>query len=92
MPSWRVELTPAVARQLRRTRPGELLALRGIILGLADEPRPTGARKLTDRALWRIRVRIDGQPWRVVYQLDDAARLLLVTRVAPRDEGTYRRV
>lgn len=90
MSVWRVELTPAAARRLRRVRPAELLALRGIILGLAHDRRPPGAGKLRGTKLWRVRVRIDGNPWRVVYQLRDAEQLVVVTRVARRDESTYR--
>jgi len=92
MSPWRVELTPPAARRLRRLRPEELLALRGVILGLADERRPPGASKLVGTDLWRIRVRIDGVPWRVIYQLRDAERLVVVTRIARRDEATYRRL
>ena len=53
------------------------------ILALADDPRPVGSKKLkgfTDS--WRIRV----GDWRVVYVLDDAAKLVTVTRVAHRRE------
>lgn len=71
----------------------EAAALRGVILALADDPRPSGAAKLRGRrGLWRILVRVDGRAWRVVYQLRDADRLIIVTRVAARDEGTYRGV
>ncbi len=90
MAAWRVELTPAVARQLRRVRADELLALRGVILALGEDRRPRGARKLRGSSFWRVRVRIDGVPWRVVYQPRDRDRLVVVTRVARRDEATYR--
>ena len=90
MSAWRVELTPAAARQLRRVRADELLALRGVILDLARDRRPAGAGKLRGADLWRIRLRIDGVPWRVVYQVRSAERLVVVTRIARRDEGTYR--
>jgi mRNA interferase RelE/StbE len=92
MPSWRVELTPAVARSLRRNRPDQLLALRGVILALADDRRPPGARRLRGTDLWRVRVRIDGNPWRVVYQVRQRDMLVVVTRVARRDEATFRRL
>ncbi len=92
MPPWRVELTPAAARRLRRVRTDELLALRGVILGLAEERHPAGASELVGTDLWRVRVRIDGVPWRVVNQLRDAERLIVVTRIARRDEATYRRL
>lgn len=93
MAAWRVDLTPAAARQLRRASAMEAAAIRGVILALANDPWPSGAAKLRGRrGLWRIRVRVDGRAWRVVYQLRDADRLIIVTRVAARDEGTYRGV
>lgn len=88
---YRVVITPAAQRQLERLRGVSLVAIRGVILGLADERRPSGAAKLAGRRnLWRIRVRIDGRQWRVVYQLDETQRMVIVTRVARRNEGTYR--
>lgn len=80
-------------RQLERARGPVLIALRGAILALADEPRPAGARKLAGGTeLWRVRLRIDGSPWRIIYRLRDAERLVVVTRAARRDEGTHRRL
>ncbi len=84
-------LTPAVERQLDRLRGPDVAAIRGVILGLADEPKPPGARKLAGSDdLWRIRVRVDQQPWRVVYQLLPNERLIIITQVVRRDEATYR--
>ena len=89
--AYRVILTPAAERQLDRVHGATLVALRGVILALSDEPRPPGATRVTGRRnLWRVRVRIDGQPWRVIFVLDDRDKTVLVTRVARRDEGTYR--
>jgi mRNA interferase RelE/StbE len=68
------------------------VALRGAILALADQPRPAGSRKLSGQELYRVRIRIDGVPWRVIYQDRDEERVVLITRVARRDEGTYRRL
>lgn len=89
MRAWRVELTPAASRQLTRLPPDGLLAIRGVILALAEDRRPPGAGKLRGSRLWRVRVRIDGAPWRVVYQVRDSDRLVVVTRVARRGEATY---
>lgn len=86
-------MRPQAQRQLDRLRGAALVAVRGIILGLADEPRPLGAAKLAGRRnLWRLRVRIDGRAWRIVYQVDESELTVRVTRVVPRDEGTYRGV
>ncbi len=52
---------------------------------LAKSPRPSGCKKLRGTDLWRLRV---GR-YRVVYFIDDEARLITVLKVAPRREDTY---
>ncbi len=90
MAEWpfRVELAPAAQRQLRRLPPGVAAALRGPILALALDPRPIGATKLVGSSFWRIRV----GDLRVIYAIEERARLVVVLRVARRAESTYRRV
>jgi mRNA interferase RelE/StbE len=85
---YRVELAPTAQRQLKRLPPGDAAALRGPILALAIDPRPSGAAKLADAAFWRIRV----GALRVIYAMDTDARMVVVLRVARRSESTYRRV
>ena len=53
------------------------------ILTLGDNPRPAGCKKLKGyKDQWRIRV----GDWRVVYIIDDAAKLVSVKRIAHRRE------
>ena len=53
------------------------------ILALADDPRPPGCKKLRGyKDLWRIRI----GDWRVVYFIDDRAKLVGIARVAHRRE------
>ena len=85
---YRVELSPAAQRQLRRLPPGATAALRAPILALALDPRPPGATKLSGTDFWRVRL---GE-LRVIYAIDDAVRLVVVLRVARRSESTYRRM
>lgn len=85
---YRVDLSPAAQRQLRRLPPGDAAKLRGPILALGIEPRTPGAAKLSDSNLWRLRV----GGLRVIYAIDDADRLVVVLRVARRGESTYRRL
>ncbi|MCX6842927.1 MAG: type II toxin-antitoxin system RelE/ParE family toxin [candidate division WOR-3 bacterium] len=47
---------------------------------LAGNPRPPGCRKLVGRDGWRIRV----GDYRVIYQIDDPARSVLVLHVGHR--------
>jgi ParE toxin of type II toxin-antitoxin system, parDE len=53
-------------------------------LGLA--PRPPGAMPLVDSEWWRLRV----GDLRVVCAIDDDQRLVIILRVARRNESTYR--
>jgi mRNA interferase RelE/StbE len=85
-PPYRVDISPAAARQLRRLPPGDAARLRGPILALALAPRPPGAARLVDSDWWRLRA----GDLRVVYAVDDDQRLVVILRVARRNESTYR--
>ena len=53
------------------------------IESLGHAPRPAGCKKLKGyKDLWRIRA----GDWRVVYIIDDTARLVSITRIAHRRE------
>ena len=53
------------------------------ILVLAENPRPAGCKKLKGyKDQWRVRV----GDWRVVYIVDNTAKLVSVTRIAHRRE------
>jgi mRNA interferase RelE/StbE len=77
--------------EIKRSAQRELDALDDIlfaridfrILALAENPRPSGCKKLRDvKDQWRIRI----GDWRVVYIIDDAKKLVIITRVAHRRE------
>ena len=79
------------AVELKRSARKELESLPNVVLArivrriesLADDPRPAGCRKLRGyKDLWRVRV----GDWRVVYTIDDATRIVSVTRIAHRRE------
>ena len=53
------------------------------IVALSDNPRPAGCKKLKGyKDQWRVRV----GDWRVLYIIDDAAKLVTITRIAHRRE------
>jgi mRNA interferase RelE/StbE len=85
---YRVELSSAAQRELRRL-PQEVQArLEVPILALAQDPRPSGVLKLRgEERTCRMRV----GPYRVVYDIHDDRGLVVVLRVARRSETTYRR-
>ncbi|MCX6001075.1 MAG: type II toxin-antitoxin system RelE/ParE family toxin [Chloroflexi bacterium] len=53
---------------------------------LASDPRLTGARKIRTRA---VEYRIRAGKFRVVYEVDDTNKLVLILHVARRSETTY---
>ncbi len=85
---WRVDLAPAAQRQLRKLPPDATARVRGPILALARDPRPAGPVALTGSPFLRHRL----GDLRIVYWIDDEARLVVVVRVVRRNESTYRRV
>jgi mRNA interferase RelE/StbE len=52
------------------------------LIALADDPRPPGCAKLTGRAGWRVRV----GDYRVLYDIDDAAKAVTVVHVGHRSD------
>ena len=56
------------------------------IRSLSGEPRPVGAKKLRGREAWRIRV----GDYRVIYEVDDGRRRVLIVTVGHRRD-IYRR-
>jgi mRNA interferase RelE/StbE len=78
-----LEIKSAAAKELDALDNALFARIDRKIISLSDNPRPSGCKKLRGyKDLWRIRV----GDWRVVYIVEDAARLVSVTRVAHRRE------
>ena len=81
MGKYSIEIKPPARKELEAL-PDDLL---GRVIrkleSLAEAPRPAGCRKLKGyKDQWRVRV----GDWRVVYIVDDDARIVSVTRIAHR--------
>ena len=83
MSNYRVALTSSADRELR-SLPAQIVArIWPRIERLAVVPRPPGCKKLkTGDKQWRIRV----GDYRLVYEIEDKAKTVDVTRVAHRRE------
>lgn len=87
MPRYRVELLDRTTRrQLDQIREPDFGRIAQAILKLEDDPRPQGCRKLRGLEGWRVRV----GDWRIIYQVDDTARMVTIVEVRRRREDTYR--
>jgi len=85
--SYRIELSPSAARQLRKLDGAPRRRIQAAIELLADDPRPPGATKLVGGdGEWRVRT----GDYRIVYEIRDHVLLVLVLAVGHRRE-LYRR-
>jgi mRNA interferase RelE/StbE len=81
--SYAVEVKPSARKELESLPDSVLARVVRKVESLANDPRPTGCKKLKGyKDKWRIRI----GDWRAVYIIDDAARLVSVTRIAHRRE------
>ena len=83
MNSYTVEVKPPARKELEALPDNVLSRVVRRLEALADTPRPAGCKKLKGyKDHWRVRV----GDWRVVYIIDDAAKVVSVTRIAHRRE------
>ncbi len=77
----RIEVAPVAVRQLRKLDTAARRRIQAAIEILADQPRPSGAKKLVggDRE-WRVRT----GDYRIVYEIHDEVLLVLVVAVGHR--------
>ena len=81
--AYRVAFRPSAARALEKRERPVRERLRRAIDALTEAPRPFGSQKLAGREA-RYRVRVGD--FRVVYEIQDAALLVLVVRVGHRGD------
>ena len=79
---YRLDLSRNAHRQIDRLPAQTQERINDTIARLAENPRPFGNRKLTAREGYRIRV----GDYRILYKIDDAARVVTVYRVRGRGD------
>ena len=81
--AYRIEVSPAAARQLRKLDPAARRRVQAAVELLADEPRPARAKELMGGdGEWRVRT----GDFRIVYEIKDQVLLVLVLAVGHRRE------
>lgn len=82
--SYAVEIKPSAQKELESLPDHVLARVVHRLESLAHNPKPAGCKKLKGfKDQWRIRV----GDWRVLYILDEASRLVSVTRIAHRRDA-----
>jgi mRNA interferase RelE/StbE len=81
---YRIDISKPAAREIRNLPKSVVARMLPVILSLAEEPRPSGSRKLSGskEALWRLRV----GDYRVIYLVDDGVRLVDVRKLGHRKD------
>jgi len=83
---WKVLIHRRAEKRLKRLHGKILTRIRTAISELANEPRPTGSKKLVGHEnFYRIRV----GDWRIIYVIEDDKLIVLVLDIAPRG-GIYK--
>jgi mRNA interferase RelE/StbE len=81
--SYGIEVKASARKELEALTDPTLARVIGRVEMLGADPRPAGCKKLKGfKDLWRVRA----GDWRIVYVIDDVARLVRVTRIAHRRE------
>ncbi len=77
---YRIQVTPAAARQLRKLDPQVARRVQGAIELLAVDPRPPASRALRGRPGYRVRV----GDYRLLYTVQDDVLLVVLIRLGHR--------
>lgn len=85
LPRWTVILERQPEKLLRRLPRDLLQRLDAAIMGLGENPRPAGCKRLKGHNLFRVRV----GDWRITYAVEDDKLIVLIVEIAPRG-GAYR--
>lgn len=81
--TYRIELAPSAARQLKKFTPDVRRRIQGVLEFLAEDPRPPAATQLVGGGgEWRVRT----GDYRVIYEIHDQQVLVLVLRMGNRRE------
>jgi mRNA interferase RelE/StbE len=79
---YRLEVSHIAHRQIRRLPAQTQERVDRAIARLAENPRPPGNKKLTARNGYRVRV----GDYRILYQVDDEAKAVIIYRVMARGD------
>ena len=79
--TYAIDVLPSAERSLRKVYPEMRARIRGVVLKLAADPRPPGARALKDRPGY---LRVRAGDYRIIYTIEDEVLRVIVVRVGHR--------
>ena len=84
--SYRIVIEKKAQKESEKIPDSYREAIDKAILSLSSNPRPHNAIKLTDREGYRIRTGV----YRILYTIDDEAKIIVVYRIKIRGKSTYK--
>ncbi len=85
---WKIEIQLRALRELDQLEDSIREEAVGVILDLKDDPFPPDALRLRGHRN-RFRLKFYGNRYRIIYQISEQQRTIIVTRVRRRDPHTY---
>ena len=80
---YKLSITNRAEKDLKRLERAMKNRVVTAMLSLAEEPRPTGCRKIqSEEGVWRIRI----GDWRIGYMVDSVNHEIIIIRIAHRRE------
>jgi len=80
--TYRVEILRSAAKELQHIHSDDRVRIIAALQNLANDPRPPGSKKLTNRPAWRIHI----GAYRVIYEISDQELVVLVVATGKRSE------
>jgi mRNA interferase RelE/StbE len=80
--AYEVFILPRAHKELANLPKQNYARVRDLISTLANNPRPTGCKKLTGREGWRVR----SGDYRVIYEIDDNQRRVTILDIGHRKD------
>lgn len=87
MATYQLNWRPQLRRKLRDIPSALRSEIAAIILGLKDDPYPPNSAALQRELAHLRKIRVDG--WRILYQVKEADRIVVIREIRPRDAETY---
>lgn len=84
--NYQIIIENKATKETEKIPPKSRTAIDSAVLSLASNPRPHGSKKLTDKEGYRIRV----GAYRVLYTIDDEAKIIVIYRIKIKSKITYK--
>jgi mRNA interferase RelE/StbE len=86
MEEYKLAFKKSISKDLRTISKKDVARILRWFDALAKDPRPQGSEKLSGQARYRVRQGV----YRIVYEIRDDVRIIVVVKVAHRREGIHR--